>query len=147
MFTYTRSSSRRQWSIGLWALLLSVTAATLAAVLGIHTLGDSASLSDTQAASSIAQSLSTDIPPQAPETALSANNEAMTGLSDTGGVLACTALALLCAVILATFLVRARSTVARGLDPLASPGPVVPPADALTRSGVVSLTVLGIARI
>jgi hypothetical protein len=149
MFRTMSTASRSRWSVGVWALLLSITAATLAAVLGIHALGENAFPSGAQATSSVTQTVSVDDPtPQAPLLAsLSAGNEAITGLTDDDGALACMLLALLCVVTLAITLVRMRGTAARTLDPLAGPEPIAPTVSAWRRPDAVSLTVLGISRI
>lgn len=149
MFRTTSGTSRSRWSVAVRALLLSGTAAALAAVLGIHLLGDNAFSGGVQAASSVTQAVSADDPdprdrPLAP---LSVGDEAVTGLPDGGGVLACTVLALLCVVTLAVALVRMRGTAARALDPLAGPGSTVPSVTDARRPAAVSLTVLGISRI
>lgn len=148
MFRTTSSASRSRWSVGIWALLLSITAATLAAVLGIHTLGDNAFSGGVQAASSVTQAVSADdSTSSSPLAALSVGDEAVTGLAGDGGTLACTILALLCVVTLAAALVRMRGRAALALDPLAGPEPAATPVSMWRRTGAVSLTVLGISRI
>lgn len=149
MFRTTSGASRSRWSVGVWALLLSITAATLAAVLGIHTLGDNAFSGGVQAASSVTQAVSVDdpAPRDLPLAPLSVGDEATTGFADSGGVLACTLLALLCVVTLAVALMRMQGAAARTLDPLAGPDSTVPSVPDARRPAVVSLTVLGISRI
>jgi hypothetical protein len=145
----TSTVSRPRWSVGVWALLLSLTAATLAAVLGIHTLGDNAFSGGAHAVSSVTQAVSADDPslPGVPLTPSSVGDEAVPGIGDDGGVLACALLALLCVVTLAVALLRMRGTAARALDPLAGPVVVAPSAVAWRRPDGVSLTVLGISRV
>lgn len=148
-------TSRSRSPLGIWALLLSVTAATLAAVLGIHALGDDAFSGGVQAASSVTQAVSVDdpAPRDLPLGPLSAGDEAVTGLSELtgttghGGALACALLALLCVVTLALALLRTRAAAARALDPLVGPGPTAPAVHAARPHGAVDLTALGISRI
>jgi hypothetical protein len=143
------SSAGSRWSVGIWALMLSLTAATLAAVLGIHSLGDNALSSGVPATSSVAQVAQADEPQsvQGASLPLSVGDEAVTGLSGAGGALACTLLALLCVVTLAIALVRMHAAAARALEPLAGPAPLSLWASAWLRPDGVNLTVLGISRI
>ena len=149
MFRTMSSASRSRWSVGIWALLLSITAATLAAVLGIHTLGDNAFPGGVQAASSVTQTVSAgdSTSQMLPPAALSVGDEAVTGLAGDGGTLACTILALMCVVTLAAALVRMRGRAALTLNPLAGPEPAATTVSMWRRPSAVSLTVLGISRI
>lgn len=157
-------TSRSRSPVGIWALLLSVTAATLAAVLGIHALGEDAFSGGVRAASSVTQAVSVDdpAPRDLPLAPLSAGDQALTGLTGLtdltdltdltgttghGGALACALLALLCVATLALALLRTRAAAARALDPLVGPGPTAPPVSAARPHGAVDLTALGISRI
>ena len=148
MIVRTVAPSRARWSVGVWALLLSVTAGTLAAVLGIHALGDNAFAGGTQAVSSATHTAQG--PVLADEdagTPLPLGDVAVSGVIDAGEALACSLLALLCAATLAFVLARMRRVPARAIDPVAAPEHPGPATWFLFRSEPVSLTVLGISRI
>jgi len=149
MFSTTSVASHSRWSVGVWALLLSMTAATLAAVLGIHTLGDNAFSGGVQAASSVTQSVPAEDSSSGvlPAVSMSTGGDIATAITDDGGALACTILALLCIVTLAVVLLRMRGAAARALDPLAGPGAAEPAVATSYRVTAMSLTVLGVSRI
>lgn len=144
----TAAPSCARWSVGAWALLLSVTAGALAAILGIHALGDNAFADGTRAASSATSTAvgaaASDADAVAP---LSVGDGAASGVADPGEALACSLLALLCAATLAFALARMRRVPARALDPVVPPSHPGPSTWSLFRSEPVSLTVLGISRI
>lgn len=153
MFVRTAASSRARWSVGMWALLLSITAGALAAVLGIHALGDNAFAGGAQAVSSVSSAATVTVAADSATTAADARalvwsgEVVASGVAGSGEVLACSLLALLCAATVAFVLARLRHVVARALDPAAAPEQPGPATWFVLRSAPVSLTVLGISRI
>lgn len=150
----TRPRARPNGSVGIWTLLLSLTATLLAALLGIHALGDDALTGGMSASSSITTvdgAHETAAGPvalaAADATVTAAVDATATGLGGSHGALGCALLAGLCVVMLVALMLRARGAAARSLDP-SSPAAAGAPGGALSaRTSAVSLTALGVSRV
>jgi hypothetical protein len=139
------STSRMRFTIELWTVLLSVTAALLVAVIGLHALTDDTI--DTAAAATLTSTATTlSIPASDTEDALIATST-MAAVADAGDVLTCGLLALLCVAALAAILIRVRGGAALALS-AGGPTPPAPPLLAFrNRQVFAGLTALSIARI
>ena len=153
----TRPRARPNGSVGIWTLLLSLTATLLAALLGIHALGDDALTGGVSASSSITTVAAVDGAHEtaagpvalaaADATVAAAVDATATGLGGSDGALGCALLAGLCVVMLVALMLRARGAAARSLDP-SSPAAANAPGGALSaRTSAVSLTALGVSRV
>ena len=159
----TRPRARPNGSVGIWTLLLSLTATLLAALLGIHALGDDALTGGVSASSSITTVAAVDgahetaagpvtlaaadVADVADATVTAAVDATTTGLGGSDGALGCALLAALCVVMLVALMLRARGAAARSLDP-SSPAAAGAPGGALSaRTSAVSLTALGVSRV
>jgi hypothetical protein len=132
-------------TFGLWTLLLTFTAAALAGVLGVHTLGDqAAALGHQSMVTSVAQSATAASPfhVSAVEDAFDAVD-----VAGTDSVLACELLALLSAATVFVLLLQARGPLAMFFTPASTGAEGFRfPAGGIS-AWPVSLTVLGISRI
>ena len=156
----TRPRARPNGSVGIWTLLLSLTATLLAALLGIHALGDDALTGGVSASSSVttvtavggahetaAGPVTLAAADVADATVTAAVDATTTGLGGSDGALGCALLAALCVVMLVALMLRARGAAARSLDP-SSPAAAGAPGGALSaRTSAVSLTALGVSRV
>lgn len=142
-----RSSApfRMRRTFGLWTLLLTITAAALAGILGAHTLGDQAAAVGHQSTvTSAAQSATEASPSQVP--AFEDATERV-GVAGPDGVLACELLVLLSAVTVLVLLLQARGPIAVFFTPASTGAAGVRVAAGGIGVRPVSLTVLGISRI
>jgi hypothetical protein len=148
MFVRVSATSRLRWTVKVWTILLSVTAAILVAVVGLHALTDdtidtatAATIASTTSVLSAPASDTQDAPiPVAAEWAMST-------VTDTGDASTCGLLALLCVAALAAILIRMRGGAALTVT-AGGPTPPAPPVMAhLERQMFAGLTALSVARI
>lgn len=143
-----RSSAplRMRRTFGMWTLLLTVTAAALAGILGIHTLGDqAAALGHQPTATTVAQPVTEASPPDFPAFSTVASDRVDGAGLD--GAVACELLALLSAVTVVVLLLHARGSLAVFFTPAGAGAAAFRVAAGGIGARPVSLTVLGISRI
>jgi hypothetical protein len=144
MFVPASATSRLGWTVKVWTILLSVTAAILVAVVGLHALTDDTV--DTATAATITSStVELSAPASDAEDALIAS--AVSAVADTGDALSCGLLALLCVAALAAVLIRMRGGAALTLDAAVPASPAPPLLAYRDRRVFAGLTALSVARI
>jgi hypothetical protein len=135
-------TSRLRWTIERWTIFLSVTAALLVAVIGLHALTD-----DTASAATLTSATATfGTPASDMEDALIATST-MSAAADAEDVLTCGLLALLCVAALAAILIRMRGGAALTFSAGGPTQPAPPLLAFRDRQVFAGLTALSIARI